>query len=111
MKEIIQKVKELEALVKENPNVINIEIHPRRGSNILVSDITRIADLSAPISSVTHINNEYGDWQRVSSYIDGVEIETWIKKEADKEEILVFGDGAKSILGKAPTAEEDAYAS
>jgi len=109
MKDIIQKVKELEALVKENPNVINIEIHPRRGSNILVSDITRIADLSAP--TVTHINNEYGDWQRVSSYIDGVEIETWIKKEADKEEILVFGDGPKSILGKAPTAEEDAYAS
>ncbi len=81
MKDIIQKVKELEALVKENPNVINIEIHPRRGSNILVSDITRIAGLSAP--TVTHINNEYGDWQRVSSYIDGVEIETWnqVKEE------------------------------
>lgn len=81
MKDIIQKVKELEALVKENPNVINIEIHPRRGSNILVSDITRIADLSAP--TVTHINNEYGGWQRVSSYIDGVEIETWnrVKEE------------------------------
>lgn len=75
MKDIIQKVKELESLVKENSNVINIEIHPRRGSNILVSDITRIADLSAP--TVTHINNEYGCWQRVSSNIDGVEIETW----------------------------------
>ena len=110
MKDIIQKVKELEALVKENSNVINIEINPRRGSDILVSDITRVADLPTP--KVTCENtDEYWHWYRLSSSIDGVEIETWIKKEADKEEILVFGDGAKSILGKAPTAEEDAYAS
>jgi hypothetical protein len=82
VKEIIQKVKELESLIKEDANIINIEIHPRRGSNILVSDITRIADLSAPIA--IRINNEYGCWQRVSSNIDGVEIVTWtqVKEEA-----------------------------
>lgn len=82
MKEIIQKVKELEALVKENSNVISTEIHPSRGSNILVSDITRIADLSAPIA--TRINTKSGCWQRVSSNIDGVEIVTWtqVKEEA-----------------------------
>jgi len=82
MKEIIEKVKELESLIKEDANIISTEIHPGRGSNILVSDITRIADLSAPIA--TRINDKSGCWQRVSSNIDGVEIVTWtqVKEEA-----------------------------
>jgi hypothetical protein len=83
MKDIIQKVKELEALVKENPTVINIEIHPRRGSDILVSDITRVADLPTP--KVTCENtDEYGHWYRLSTTVDGVIIHTWnkIEKEA-----------------------------